>query len=402
MTNRSAPLLVDADGRRPFEDRNRVKDGDHTRHPEFAIARWAVDNLTPAEAGRATVYTSGEHCPMCAAGHAWVGLGRIVYATSSAQLSAVARRMGLARRRRWRRCRSTPSRPAPRRRARHRSSPTPMKALYEAKFRPCMTRARPGSSTRSGGRSIRWASSARIPPTRRRPPMSTGCAASSTGSTTPSSSARRASRWGRCSPRAPTATTPPTTTASTRDSATMPTSTTWWPRPIGAGCAFCSTGSSTMSAPTSPAIATPSTVGPNPASAWFRRRGNDFDTFEGHGELIALNHDNPDVVEYTADVMRHWLGRGADGWRLDAAYAVPDRFWAQVLPRVRGEYPDAWFVGEVIHGDYPAHGAARHASTRSPSTSCGRRSGAASTTATSMSSTGRCSGTTNSSTTSCR
>ena len=49
----------------------------------------------------------------------------------------------------------------------------------------------------------------------------------------------------------------------------------------------------------------------HPASAWFRRRGNDFDTFEGHGELIALNHDNPEVVAYVADVMTHWLGRGS-------------------------------------------------------------------------------------------
>lgn len=80
-------ILVDDDGRTLLEDRNRVKDGDLTRHPEFAIARWAVDNLTPAERARATVYTSGEHCPMCAASHAWVGLGRIVYAASSAQLS---------------------------------------------------------------------------------------------------------------------------------------------------------------------------------------------------------------------------------------------------------------------------------------------------------------------------
>jgi len=80
-------ILVDADGATLFEDRNRVKDGDHTRHPEFAIAQWAVANLTPADRARATVYTSGEHCPMCAAGHAWVGLGRIVYAASSEQLS---------------------------------------------------------------------------------------------------------------------------------------------------------------------------------------------------------------------------------------------------------------------------------------------------------------------------
>jgi tRNA(Arg) A34 adenosine deaminase TadA len=80
-------ILVDGDGTTLYEDRNRVKDGDHTRHPEFAIARWAVDNLEPAERAGTTVYTSGEHCPMCAAGHAWVGLGRIVYATSSEQLT---------------------------------------------------------------------------------------------------------------------------------------------------------------------------------------------------------------------------------------------------------------------------------------------------------------------------
>ena len=87
---------------------------------------------------------------------------------------------------------------------------------------------------------------------------------------------------------------------------------------------------------------------------WFLGRPGRFHTFEGHSNLITLNHRNPAVVDYTADVMKHWLGRGADGWRLDAAYAVPESFWKQVLPRVRAEYPDAWFVAEVIHGDYSA------------------------------------------------
>lgn len=80
-------VLVDAAGQVRFEDRNRVKDGDETRHPEFEIARWSANHLTPDERAASTVYTSGEHCPMCAAAHAWVGLGRIVYATSSAQIS---------------------------------------------------------------------------------------------------------------------------------------------------------------------------------------------------------------------------------------------------------------------------------------------------------------------------
>jgi cyclomaltodextrinase / maltogenic alpha-amylase / neopullulanase len=90
------------------------------------------------------------------------------------------------------------------------------------------------------------------------------------------------------------------------------------------------------------------------SARWFRGRPGRFHTFEGHGELITLNHDNPEVIDYTADVMAHWLGRGADGWRLDAAYAVPQRFWAAVLPKVRQLYPGAWFVGELIHGDYAA------------------------------------------------
>jgi len=88
-------LLVDAAGVVLFEDRNRVAGGDHTRHPEFEIARWAAGNLTPEERAAAVTYTSGEHCPMCSAAHAWVGLGRIVYATSSAQLSEWRRGWGL-------------------------------------------------------------------------------------------------------------------------------------------------------------------------------------------------------------------------------------------------------------------------------------------------------------------
>ena len=55
-----------------------------------------ANHLTPEERAAATVYTSGEHCPMCSAAHGWMGLGRIVYAVSSAQLSGWLAEWGAA------------------------------------------------------------------------------------------------------------------------------------------------------------------------------------------------------------------------------------------------------------------------------------------------------------------
>ncbi|HEX6449544.1 MAG TPA: alpha-amylase family protein [Trebonia sp.] len=94
-----------------------------------------------------------------------------------------------------------------------------------------------------------------------------------------------------------------------------------------------------------------------PAARWFKRSGSDFEVFEGHSHLVELDHDEPAVLGYVTEVMRHWLDRGAGGWRLDAAYAVPPAFWAKALPAVRSDHPDAWFLGEIIHGDYAAYAA---------------------------------------------
>ena len=80
-------VLVAADGRVLAEDRNRENSmGDPTRHPEFELARWAATNMTVDERAAATVFTSGEHCAMCSAAHAWTGLGRIVYVSSTEQM----------------------------------------------------------------------------------------------------------------------------------------------------------------------------------------------------------------------------------------------------------------------------------------------------------------------------
>ncbi|MGW6280912.1 alpha-amylase family glycosyl hydrolase [Kribbella sp. NPDC055071] len=100
-----------------------------------------------------------------------------------------------------------------------------------------------------------------------------------------------------------------------------------------------------------PAFAPRSVAAPND---WFRRTPDGTPvTFEGHEQLVALDHGHPAVAQYVADVLSHWLDRGVDGWRLDVAYAVPAEFWRDVLPRK--SFPDAWFFGEVIHGDYAGY-----------------------------------------------
>jgi DivIVA domain-containing protein len=82
-------LLVSGEGKVLAEARNKENtDADPTAHPELELALWALKNLSLAQRASTTAYTSGEHCPMCAAAHGWVGLGPIVFAASSEQLSA--------------------------------------------------------------------------------------------------------------------------------------------------------------------------------------------------------------------------------------------------------------------------------------------------------------------------
>ena len=88
-------MLVDADGQVRREDRNRANSVDATYHPEIAVAKWAAENMIAEARAKAVVYTSGEHCAMCSAAHAWAGLDRIVYISSSKQLSEWMAEMGV-------------------------------------------------------------------------------------------------------------------------------------------------------------------------------------------------------------------------------------------------------------------------------------------------------------------
>jgi len=87
-------VLVGADGSVLAERMNRQRTAQPLAHPEIDLALWAGDHLSREERAISTVFTSGEHCAMCSAAHAWVGLGPIVYAVSSAQLDEWRRDWG--------------------------------------------------------------------------------------------------------------------------------------------------------------------------------------------------------------------------------------------------------------------------------------------------------------------
>lgn len=79
-------VLVDEAGNIIAEARNRVNEKTILAHPEIDLAYWAAENLSEEDRSKTTMYTTGEHCPMCSAAHGWVGIGSLVYLSSGEQL----------------------------------------------------------------------------------------------------------------------------------------------------------------------------------------------------------------------------------------------------------------------------------------------------------------------------
>lgn len=69
----------------------------------------------------------------------------------------------------------------------------------------------------------------------------------------------------------------------------------------------------------------------------------------GYERLMPkLNTLNPKVREYFCEVGRYWVREfGIDGWRLDVASEVDDRFWREFYCGVKEENPEAVLIGEV-------------------------------------------------------
>lgn len=84
-------VLVGGNGEILAERSNEVvTTNDCTAHPELALAAWASQHLDAAARAAATIYTSGESCPMCASAQVWAGVGRLVYVLTSPMIGELS------------------------------------------------------------------------------------------------------------------------------------------------------------------------------------------------------------------------------------------------------------------------------------------------------------------------
>ena len=78
-----------------------------------------------------------------------------------------------------------------------------------------------------------------------------------------------------------------------------------------------------------------------------------YEGWEGHFELVKLNLQNPAVVDYLLESVRHWAEVfGIDGLRLDVAYMLDRDFMRCLHAFTRELKSDFVLIGETLHGDY--------------------------------------------------
>ena len=90
----------------------------------------------------------------------------------------------------------------------------------------------------------------------------------------------------------------------------------------------------------------------SPYHDWFlwQEWPHEYKSWWGFHTLPDFNKENPEFLEYICGengIIRTWLRRGADGWRLDVADELPDHMVHSIHEAARAENPNALIIGEV-------------------------------------------------------
>ncbi|MCG8550480.1 MAG: alpha-amylase family glycosyl hydrolase, partial [Desulfobacterales bacterium] len=67
-------------------------------------------------------------------------------------------------------------------------------------------------------------------------------------------------------------------------------------------------------------------------------------------DLTKLDYRHTDLWQYMADIFLLWCRRGADGFRCDAGYMIPEPAWEYIIAKVRIQYPNTVFFLEGLGG----------------------------------------------------
>ena len=96
----------------------------------------------------------------------------------------------------------------------------------------------------------------------------------------------------------------------------------------------------------------------SPDAIWITERPLDWYVRDEQGNTIVqydwtdiakLNYDNADMRAEMEKCMRFWMERGIDGFRCDMACEMPFDFWQTVIPAIRKDYPQMYWLAEGEH-----------------------------------------------------
>lgn len=78
-----------------------------------------------------------------------------------------------------------------------------------------------------------------------------------------------------------------------------------------------------------------------------------YEGWEGNYDLVKLNLQNEEVVQYLLESIRYWVEEfEIDGLRLDVAYSLDEGFLRRLRDYTLGLKKDFFLLGEMLHGDY--------------------------------------------------
>lgn len=75
-----------------------------------------------------------------------------------------------------------------------------------------------------------------------------------------------------------------------------------------------------------------------------------YDDYMGQYDSLPVLNESAPVRDFffrtPNSVAQHWLGLGADGWRLDSAWGKSANWWQDFRQHVKSDYPDSIIIGE--------------------------------------------------------